>query len=229
MSDHTADHTQDHDFDHGHADAASAGEDAGPVGTPITVHLDAMVAKRALACGTTYMLGIDATPAKLVDFDFTAANVAALDGTFVEHPVVVNGSSVLDYSDGTHGCAGDAATHSELQVSSPGFETYGYALRIKDFYLALDVGAAKPYIVKLSTADGTDAHFHLFDPSKERIVIDLDDLLAFVDLGADQGGAFGCDSDTSDPECQAIYPQLGVDSTGQSVHHTPPAFHTEPL
>lgn len=52
--------------------------------------------------------------------------------------------------------------------------------------------------------------FERFDPRAQMVVLDLARLFAGSDLSADKGGAIGCMSDPSDPECGAIFQAIGV-------------------
>lgn len=55
-----------------------------------------------------------------------------------------------------------------------------------------------------------------FDPTKKPILVDYKALVAGNDLTMDMGGAPGCMSGATDPECPNILTHLGVDpSTGQ--------------
>jgi uncharacterized repeat protein (TIGR04052 family) len=50
-----------------------------------------------------------------------------------------------------------------------------------------------------------------FDASKNKIIFDYKTLIAGNNLGADTGGAPGCMSGTTDPECAPLFPKLGLD------------------
>lgn len=52
--------------------------------------------------------------------------------------------------------------------------------------------------------------FERFDPRAQMVVLDLARLFAGSDLSADKGGAIGCMSDPSDPECGAIFQAIGL-------------------
>ena len=52
-----------------------------------------------------------------------------------------------------------------------------------------------------------------FDPERDVIVADLAALFADLDLDVDGGGAPGCMSSASDPECATIFGALGVSSS----------------
>jgi uncharacterized repeat protein (TIGR04052 family) len=55
-----------------------------------------------------------------------------------------------------------------------------------------------------------------FDPTKKKIVADFKALVAGSNLGMDMGGAPGCMSGPTDPECPNVLSHLGVDpSSGQ--------------
>ena len=61
-------------------------------------------------------------------------------------------------------------------------------------------------------------HAHDFDQASQRIVIDLATLLANSNLAADGGGAPGCMSGGTDPECAPIFSALKIDlDSGQPI------------
>jgi uncharacterized repeat protein (TIGR04052 family) len=64
----------------------------------------------------------------------------------------------------------------------------------------------------------------VFDTSREQVVIDLARLFDGSDLGRDGGGALGCMSGADDPDCPAIFRQLGL----TPVTTLPPALRIEP-
>ena len=55
--------------------------------------------------------------------------------------------------------------------------------------------------------------FDNFDPSTNTVRIDYKALLASDDLSTDQGGAKGCMSGLTDPECSEMFPHLGLSTT----------------
>lgn len=68
-----------------------------------------------------------------------------------------------------------------------------------------------------------------FDLATQKIVLDVGDLFAASDLSTDAGGAPGCMSGGTDPECVTIFPRLGLDiATGLPSATDPQAlFHVE--
>ena len=74
-----------------------------------------------------------------------------------------------------------------------------------------------------------------FNPATQRIAVDLKPLFAQSNLRADTGGAVGCMSGSTDPECQAMWSVLGgsfsrngagvIDATSLSVQDTASDFH----
>ncbi|WP_437881220.1 MbnP family copper-binding protein [Pseudomonas sp. LRF_L74] len=54
-------------------------------------------------------------------------------------------------------------------------------------------------------------HFEVFNPSHDIVVLDLSSLLAGSEIGQDQGMAVGCMSGPDDPECGAVFQNLGLD------------------
>jgi hypothetical protein len=65
-------------------------------------------------------------------------------------------------------------------------------------------------IVSCAAPNRAPVTFAAFDPQKQRVVFDVAALLAGVDLNRDAGGATGCMSSASDPECAEIYAKLGL-------------------
>lgn len=49
-----------------------------------------------------------------------------------------------------------------------------------------------------------------FDPTKQRVALDLGKLFEGSDLAGDKAGAIGCMSGTDDPECRPIFAALGL-------------------
>lgn len=53
--------------------------------------------------------------------------------------------------------------------------------------------------------------FDRFDPESERVALDLAELYRGSDIQRDGGGALGCMSALSDPECEPMFLALGID------------------
>lgn len=66
-----------------------------------------------------------------------------------------------------------------------------------------------------------------FQPGRDRVVLDLDALFAGLDLGVDGGGASGCMSGPTDPECGPIFSALGLAPSGAGVAPAQRAFRRE--
>ncbi|OZG72439.1 metallo-mystery pair system four-Cys motif protein [Hahella sp. CCB-MM4] len=60
-----------------------------------------------------------------------------------------------------------------------------------------------------------------FTLGKDTIVVDYSALVANANLGQDEGGAGGCMSGSTDPECAAIFTALGLDLAEGSSIRTP--------
>lgn len=61
-------------------------------------------------------------------------------------------------------------------------------------------------------------HAHAFNANTQRIAIDVRSVLANSNISQDLGGAFGCMSGATDPECGAIFEQLKINLTnGQPI------------
>ncbi|NDY91927.1 MbnP family copper-binding protein [Ideonella livida] len=77
------------------------------------------------------------------------------------------------------------------------------------------------------TSDNTRTfHLHGFDPQKQRITVDLKALFALSNLVEEHGGAGGCMSGGTDPECQAMWSVIGssFDASGNSVQDSENEF-----
>jgi len=69
-------------------------------------------------------------------------------------------------------------------------------------------------------------HIHGFDYSKQRITVDLQALFAKSNLQEEHGGAGGCMSGSTDPECIAMWSVIGssFDASGNSVQDSSNEF-----
>lgn len=69
-------------------------------------------------------------------------------------------------------------------------------------------------------------HIHSFDAAKQRIAVDLKQLFVKSNLVEEHGGAGGCMSGPTDPECVAMWSVIGssFDSSGNSVQDSSNAF-----
>ncbi|QGM99702.1 metallo-mystery pair system four-Cys motif protein [Methylocystis parvus] len=65
-------------------------------------------------------------------------------------------------------------------------------------------------IVACATPNRVPVTLARFDPVKQRVVLDLQSLLAPFDLNRDKGGATGCMSGPTDPECAAVFDAFGL-------------------
>jgi uncharacterized repeat protein (TIGR04052 family) len=68
-----------------------------------------------------------------------------------------------------------------------------------------------------------------FDPENDKIVLDYAKLVANVAVDQDQGGESGCMASVSDPECQSLFEQLGLDlQSGSPGSSAQVVFGAEP-
>lgn len=65
-------------------------------------------------------------------------------------------------------------------------------------------------ITSCASANRVPVRLESFDPEKQRVILDLGSLLSETDLNRDWGGATGCMSAPSDPECGPIFEKLGL-------------------
>jgi uncharacterized repeat protein (TIGR04052 family) len=65
-------------------------------------------------------------------------------------------------------------------------------------------------VVSCAGANRIPVRFASFDPTRQRVVLDLAILFAGIDLNRDVGGAAGCMSGPTDPECGPIFEKLGL-------------------
>jgi hypothetical protein len=59
-----------------------------------------------------------------------------------------------------------------------------------------------------------------FDPARNVVVADLARLVATTDVSRDMGGAPGCMSGLTDPECRTILPAFGIPMGGAPAAQT---------
>ncbi|MDY0105130.1 MAG: metallo-mystery pair system four-Cys motif protein [Giesbergeria sp.] len=72
--------------------------------------------------------------------------------------------------------------------------------------------------VSCARPDRMDFKFDSFDATKQKVVLDIAQLFKGSDVSKDEGGAVGCMSGATDPECPAIFNALKIDlASGQSV------------
>lgn len=64
--------------------------------------------------------------------------------------------------------------------------------------------------VSCSNPNRLPVKFAAFNPSSQQVVLDIQQLLASSNLSQDSGGAVGCMSGTTDPECPAIFDKLDL-------------------
>jgi len=82
---------------------------------------------------------------------------------------------------------------------------------------------AKGASVKCALANEAKVRMSKFDPKRQVVDVDLKALLAGDDITVDHGGAPGCMSEETDPECGGVFKALGIDwhadgsGTGKSL------------
>lgn len=68
-----------------------------------------------------------------------------------------------------------------------------------------------------------ELNFASFNPTTQKVAVDVKALLAANDVTVNGGGPTGCMSGNTDPECQAIFNALGLDLTQGIALNTSPA------
>ncbi|MBK8936188.1 MAG: metallo-mystery pair system four-Cys motif protein [Polyangiaceae bacterium] len=81
--------------------------------------------------------------------------------------------------------------------------------------------------VTCTNANVAEVSFEAFDPSLDTLVVDYAAIVADSDLMVDGGGAPGCMSGATDPECAPIFPLLGVDGATGDPLSTQALFRVE--
>nr|MBL8456404.1 metallo-mystery pair system four-Cys motif protein [Zoogloeaceae bacterium] len=73
-------------------------------------------------------------------------------------------------------------------------------------------------IVSCAASNRLELEFDAFNVDTQQVLVDLQPLFLTANTGVDLGGAFGCMSGKTDPECAAIFAALGLDlASGQTV------------
>ena len=80
--------------------------------------------------------------------------------------------------------------------------------------------------VSCATPNRVTVRFPAFSAATDQVVLDLAALFDGTDLGRDGGGALGCMSGPDDPDCPAVFRQLGLKPA--SSNNPPPAFRVVP-
>lgn len=76
----------------------------------------------------------------------------------------------------------------------------------------------KGEIVTCGASNRMAYHSHNFDLKTQKIAVDVRNFFAASDVTVDNGGALGCMSGKTDPECPAIFDKLKIDlTTGESI------------
>lgn len=65
--------------------------------------------------------------------------------------------------------------------------------------------------VSCTRPNRAQVRFDAFNPATEKVVLDIAALLQKSDISQDWGSSVGCMSGASDPECAAVFAQLGLD------------------
>lgn len=79
---------------------------------------------------------------------------------------------------------------------------------------------AKGDAVTCGSSNRMQVAFNSFDSSKNAIALDVANLFSASDISKDEGGASGCMSSKSDPECNAVFTQLALDlNTGGALRN----------
>ena len=65
-------------------------------------------------------------------------------------------------------------------------------------------------IVSCKASNRMAVSFPSFDPTRQKIVLDLQTLLTGNDITVNRAGAAGCMSGGTDPECEAVFQTLGI-------------------
>jgi len=119
--------------------------------------------------------------------------------------------------------------HIKIEVNPQKPSTGEYAQAIKKFDMAtgeptgafndsfyfhvgntgcvVDTSASSGY--RCTSNNTLPLHFHGFDPKTQRIAVDLKALFAKTNLRQEHGGAPGCMSGATDPECQQMWSVIG--------------------
>jgi hypothetical protein len=70
--------------------------------------------------------------------------------------------------------------------------------------------AVKGEVTTCASANRIPVAFASFDPSRQKVVLDLKALFANIDLGQDKGFSTGCMSGPADPECRPMFENLAL-------------------
>lgn len=75
-------------------------------------------------------------------------------------------------------------------------------------------------VVNCTAPNRVNLTFPAFNAKTQRVVVDLQQLFLNANLSQNLGGALGCMSGKTDPECPGVFPALGLDlATGQMINN----------
>jgi uncharacterized repeat protein (TIGR04052 family) len=109
---------------------------------------------------------------------------------------------------------------TKIEVTDPGGATGSWTA--KTFFVHMGSGGctgnpATGQTVRCESSNRATIRLKRFDPARQKIAVDLKALLAGNDITVNGGGAPGCMSGPTDPECGAVFGALGVGSASQTV------------
>lgn len=103
---------------------------------------------------------------------------------------------------------------TKIEVADPAGPGGTWATRVFNVHLGSTGCVGNPAsgaTVGCAASNRATLRFPRFDPARQRILIDLRALTAGDDVTADRGGAAGCMSGPTDPECAGVFAAVGVD------------------
>jgi len=103
---------------------------------------------------------------------------------------------------------------AKIEVTDPAGVAGTWTAKTFNFHLGSTGCTGNPAsgeTVSCSTPNRMGFHFHAFDPTTQKIAVDLKALLAGTDITKNVAGAPGCMSGGTDPECLKVFEALAID------------------
>lgn len=103
---------------------------------------------------------------------------------------------------------------AKIEVTDPAGASGTWTAKTFNFHLGSTGCTGNPasgQTVACTTSNRMDFHFHAFNPSTQKIAVDVAALVAGTNITVNQAGAAGCMSGGTDPECLNVFKSLAID------------------
>lgn len=118
---------------------------------------------------------------------------------------------------------------AKVEVTDPDGVDGSWTAKTFNFHLGSTGCTGNPAtgeIVSCNASNRMAVSFPSFDPTRQKIVLDLAALLGGNDITVNRAGPTGCMSGGTDPECEAVFQTLGIDWSADGTGSGEPVSST---